>query len=221
MVSCHRASVKPDPLSVVADAKFAPLPRSFYARPAAVVARECLGKILVFEREGQTLAGRIVESEAYLGIGDRAAHSFGGRRTARNEVMYGIPGRLYVFFIYGMHFHLNLVTDAEELPCAVLLRAVEPLLGIDTMQVLRGNPGKPQLLTNGPGKLCQAFAIGRVRNGIDLCVPPLYLSDGPPPKRIQRSARIGVDYAGSWAKRLLRFLDADSAYVSAAPGRRR
>ena len=116
---------------------FAPLPRSFYARPAEVVAKDALGKILAFERDGVTLAGRIVEAEAYLGIRDRAAHSFGGRRTARNEVMWGPPGFAYVFFIYGMHFHLNLVTDDEGLPCAVLLRAVEPILGEEVMRVLK------------------------------------------------------------------------------------
>src|SRR5664279_5109452 len=113
--SCHGG------LSMANEAPFAPLPRSFYARPAEVVAKDALGKILVFEREAVTLAGRIVEAEAYLGIRDRAAHSFGGRRTARNEVMWGPPGFAYVFFVYGMHFHLNLVTDAEGLPCAVLL----------------------------------------------------------------------------------------------------
>jgi DNA-3-methyladenine glycosylase len=200
---------------------FVPLPRSFYARPADVVAKDALGKILVFERESATLAGRIVEAEAYLGIRDRAAHSFGGRRTARNEVMWGPPGFAYVFFIYGMHFHLNLVTDAEGLPSAVLLRAVEPVLGEEVMRVLRGRAAKtatPTLLTNGPGKLCQAFGVARAQNGLDLCAKPLYLSAGPPPKRIKSCSRIGVDYAGAWAKRLLRFVDADSRYLSVRLG---
>jgi DNA-3-methyladenine glycosylase len=200
---------------------FAPLPRSFYARPAEIVAKDALGKILVFERDGVTLAGRVVEAEAYLGIRDRAAHSFGGRRTARNKVMWGPPGFAYVFFIYGMHFHLNLVTDAEGLPCAVLLRAVEPVLGEDVMRVLRGHvskSAKPTLLTNGPGKLCQAFGVSRAHDGLDLCKRPLYLSDGIAPRRIKRCSRIGVDYAGGWAKRLLRFVDADSKYLSVPPG---
>jgi DNA-3-methyladenine glycosylase len=201
---------------------FAPLPRSFYARPAEVVAKDALGKILAFERDGVTLAGRIVEAEAYLGIRDRAAHSFGGRRTARNEVMWGPPGFAYVFFIYGMHFHLNLVTDDEGLPCAVLLRAVEPILGEEVMRVLRGDASKSvkptTLLTNGPGKLCQAFGISRAQNGFDLCTKPLCLSEGLAPKRIKRCSRIGVDYAGSWAKRLLRFVDADSKCLSVRPG---
>jgi DNA-3-methyladenine glycosylase len=199
---------------------FAPLPRDFYARPADVVANDVLGKILVFERDGVTLAGRIVEAEAYLGIRDQAAHTFGGRRTARNEVMWGPPGFAYVFFVYGMHFHLNLVTDTEGRPCAVLLRAVEPLLGEEVMRALRGSvvkPTKPALLTNGPGKLCQAFGVSRAQNGVDLCARPLYLSAGTSPKRIKRCSRIGVDYAGAWARRLLRFVDADSKYLSVRP----
>lgn len=203
------------------DSMFAPLPRSFYARPATAVAEDVLGKILVLEREGVTLAGRIVEAEAYLGVRDKAAHSFGGRRTQRNEVMWGPPGFAYVFFIYGMHFHLNLVTDAEGLPCAVLLRAIEPLLGEDVMRVLRGNPAKPTSLTNGPGKLCQAFGISRAHNGLDMSRHPLFLSDGPPPSHIKRCARIGVDYAGAWAHRRLRFVDSDSRYLSVAPDRKR
>jgi DNA-3-methyladenine glycosylase len=206
---------------------FAPLPRAFYARPADVVAKDALGQILVFERGGMTLAGRIVEAEAYLGIRDRAAHSFGGRRTARNEVMWGPPGFAYVFFIYGMHFHLNLVTDGEGLPCAVLLRAVEPVVGEEAMRALRwcaSKPMQPTQLSNGPGKLCQAFGISRAQNGLDLCAKPLYLSAGHVPLRIKRCSRIGVDYAGAWAKRLLRFVDADSKYLSVPPrsaGRRR
>ena len=194
-------------------AQLKPLPRAFYARPALVVAPACLGKILVFEQEGQVLAGRIVETEAYLGLRDRAAHSYGGRRSPRTEVMYGEAGHAYVFFVYGMHFHLNLVTDAPGCPTAVLIRAVEPLLGEEVMQRRRKSSSQ-RLLTNGPGKLCQSFAITRAQNGWDLCDGPLYLSQGPSPKRIVRSARIGVDYAGMWARRLLRFCDADSDCLS-------
>jgi DNA-3-methyladenine glycosylase len=181
------------------------------------VAEACLGKHLVFEDAGQVVAGRIVEAEAYLGPEDRAAHSFGGRRTDRNEVMYGPPGHAYVFFIYGMHFHMNLVTDAPGFPSAVLIRAVEPLLGEEVMRSRRGNPKKRVLLTNGPGKLCQAFGIHRDHGGYDLCQPPLYLADGPAPQKIRRVPRIGVDYAGGWAKRLLRFVDAESSFLSVPP----
>lgn len=190
-----------------------PLPRSFYARPAIVVARDCIGKQLVFEAPGGTLSGRIVETEAYLGIRDRAAHSFGGRRSKRNEVMYGPPGFSYVFFIYGMHYHLNLVTDVAGEPTAVLLRAVEPVRGEAQMRERRPVQSRYGL-TSGPGKLCQAFGIGIEHNGLDLCLPPIYIADGPAPPRIQRTPRVGVDYAGSWARRLLRFVDPDSPFLS-------
>ncbi len=191
----------------------APLPRSFYARPAIEVARDCLGKRLVFETPLGRLSGRIVEAEAYLGVADLAAHSVGGRRTARNEVMYGPAGYAYVFLIYGLHHHLNLITDEVGTPTAVLLRAVEPLEGEALMQARRQVRDRRQL-TNGPGKLCQAFGIDRSHNGIDLCRPPLYLTDGEAPRRILRTPRIGVDYARHWAKRRLRFVDADSAFLS-------
>jgi DNA-3-methyladenine glycosylase len=118
--------------------RYTPLPRSFYARGVLTVARDAIGKILVLERESGVLAGRIVEAEAYRGPEDRAAHSFGGRRTARTEAMFGPPGHAYVFFVYGMHFHLNLVTTREGAPHAVLIRAVEPLEGIPEMAKRRG-----------------------------------------------------------------------------------
>ncbi len=194
-------------------ARFSPLPRAFYARPVQEVARECLGKILVFEDEGQVLAGRIVETEAYLGIRDRAAHSYGGRRSPRNEVMYGEAGHAYVFFVYGMHFHMNVVTDGPGCPTAVLIRALEPLSGQEVMRRRRRLVDTSRLC-NGPGKLCQAFGITRAQNGWDLCHGPLYLSQGPSPRRIARTTRVGVAYAGSWARRLLRFVDADSDSLS-------
>lgn len=194
-----------------------PLSRAFYARPAPLVAKASLGKLLVFERPDDLLVGRIVEAEAYLGVRDRAAHSFGARRTRRNEVMWGPPGHAYVFFIYGMYFHLNLVTDRIQVPTAVLIRAIEPCVGIESMVRRRHGPKKRILVTNGPGKLCEALGIGRAENGLDLCRRPLFLANGPAPNRIYRCPRIGVDYAGSWAKRLLRFVDADSAFLSAPP----
>lgn len=192
---------------------FDPLPRSFYARPAPEVARDCLGKLLVYESPAGLLCGRIVETEAYLGIADLAAHSRGGRRTRRNEVMYGPPGHAYVFLIYGMHHHLNLVTDDVGVPTAVLLRAVEPRLGDELMQQRRRVMDRRQL-TSGPGKLCQAFAIDLGHNAVDLCRLGLYLADGEPPRRIQRTARIGVEYARHWSKRLLRYIDPDSPCLS-------
>lgn len=191
------------------------LPRSFYARPVLEVARDTLGKVLVHETPEGRVSGRIVEAEAYSGPEDRAAHSYGGRRTQRTEVMFGPPGHAYVFFVYGMHWHFNLVTTAAGLPHAVLIRAVEPLEGVEIMAERRGIAASRRELTNGPGKLCRAFAIDRAAYGCDLTRSdsPLYLLDGPSPK-VARSPRIGVDYAGSWAARLFRFYDPESRYVS-------
>jgi len=196
-----------------------PLPRSFYTRPVLTVAREAIGKILVHDSAEGRVAGRIVEAEAYRGPEDRAAHSFGGRRTPRTEAMFGPPGFAYVFFVYGMHWHVNLVTTKSELPHAVLIRAVEPLLGLELMAARRGLlPGDPNL-TNGPGKVCQAFDIDKRCYGLDLCGSALFLSDGARGK-VVRSTRIGVDYAGVWAERPWRWLEQGNAYVSRAPKRR-
>ena len=190
-----------------------PLPRAFYARPVLSVARDCIGKHLVHDSPDGLVVGRIVEAEAYRGPEDRAAHSFGGRRTARTEVMFGPPGQAYVFFVYGLHFHLNLVTTAVGVPHAVLLRAVEPLAGVELMAARRRMDADRRELTNGPGKLCQAFAIERRHNGVDLTTPPLFLSDGPRCK-VARATRVGVDYAGAWAARPWRFFDPASRHVS-------
>ena len=190
------------------------LRREFFQRPVLTVARECLGKLLVHELDGETLIARIVETEAYRGPLDRAAHSYGGRRTKRTEVMYGKAGIAYVFFVYGMHFQFNVVTGEIGEPHAVLIRAVEPVRGIATMEKNRGYPTSASNLTNGPGKLCAALNIGRHYNGVDLCGPSLYFLEGPAPTNIQQSPRIGVDYAGDWAKRPWRWFDAESPYLS-------
>jgi len=193
-----------------------PLPRAFYARPVLTVAREAVGKILVHDTPEGRVAGRIVETEAYRGPEDRAAHSYGGRRTARTEAMYGPPGHAYVFFVYGMHWHVNLVTTAKEVPHAVLIRALEPLEGIELMAERRGLPPGDRNLTNGPGKICEAFAIDKASYAADLCRGPLFLSDGTRVK-LARSPRVGVDYAGEWAARPWRFFDPASPWVSRAP----
>jgi DNA-3-methyladenine glycosylase len=161
--------------------------------------------------------GRIVEAEAYRGPEDRAAHSFGGRRTARTEVMFGPPGYAYVFLVYGLHWHFNLVTTAPGAPHAVLIRAVEPVEGVELMLERRGLAAVRRELTNGPGKVCAAFAIDRRCYGADLTQAPLYLSEGASGVRrpkVRRAPRVGVDYAGEWAARPWRFYDADSAFVS-------
>jgi DNA-3-methyladenine glycosylase len=194
-----------------------PLPRVFYARPVLAVARDCIGKHLVHDTPRGLLVGRIVEAEAYRGPEDRAAHSFGGRRTARTEVMFGPPGHAYVFFVYGLHYHVNLVTTAIDAPHAVLIRAVEPVEGAELMAERRNMSAAQRELCNGPGKLCQAFGIDRAHNGQDLTRAPLFLSDGPA-CRVVRGTRVGVDYAGAWAARPWRFCDPESRYVSTRKG---
>jgi DNA-3-methyladenine glycosylase len=177
------------------------------------VARDCIGKHLIRETSEGRVVGRIVEAEAYRGPEDRAAHSFGGRRTARTEVMFGPPGHAYVFFVYGMHWHFNLVTTGIGAPHAVLIRAVEPIVGVELMAARRKLSPEHRDLANGPGKLCRAFAIDGAAYGSDLTAGPLFLSEGPRCK-IARSARIGVDYAGDWALRPWRFYDPESSGVS-------
>ena len=181
------------------------------------VARDVIGKVLVHRTPEGVVAGRIVEAEAYRGPEDRAAHSFGGRRTERTEAMFGPPGFAYVFFVYGMHWHVNLVTTRAGAPHAVLLRAVQPLLGAELMAKRRGMPPTSVNLCNGPGKLCQAFAIDRRHYGADLTGKSLFLSEGAEPAgKLARSPRIGVDYAGSWAEKPWRFFEQDSPWVSRA-----
>jgi len=195
--------------------EFVPLAREFYARPVLSVAKACIGKLLVHRTKEGVVAGRIVETEAYRGPEDRAAHSYGGRRTARTEVMFGPPGYAYVFFVYGMHYQFNVVTTKDGAPHAVLVRAIEPVVGIELMAERRKLPVTARELTNGPGKLCQALAIGRSEYGLDLCGSTLFLAEGPS-VRSASSVRIGIDYAGDWAEKPWRFFDPKSRYVSRA-----
>jgi DNA-3-methyladenine glycosylase len=190
--------------------------RWFYARPALDVARDLLGLVLVRRSPEGTVAGRIVEVEAYVGIEDRASHAWRGR-TPRNSVMFGPPGHAYVYFIYGMHWCLNFVSDADGVPSAVLLRGVEPLEGIERMRARRPKARKDQQLTSGPARLCQAFAVTGELNGADLCASGsvLYVED----RRLGHSPiiavpRVGVDYAREWAAKPFRLYDASSPYVS-------
>ncbi len=191
------------------------LPRSFYARPVLDVARDCIGKVLVHRTSKGVASGRIVECEAYRGPLDRAAHSSRGR-TKRTEAMFGPPGRAYVFLLYGTSWAFNIVVAEEGEPHAVLVRALEPLEGLDRMSKRRGVPPAARLLTNGPGKLCQALAITGADYGRDLCGDRLYLVDGPRGP-VARSPRINVDYAGAWAARPWRFFERGNRYISVPP----
>jgi DNA-3-methyladenine glycosylase len=189
------------------------LPRLFYEQDTIVVAQELLGKYLVREREEGATVGRIVETEAYVGPHDLACHASKGR-TARTEVMFGPAGHAYVYFIYGFYNMLNLVTEAKGYPAAVLIRAVEPVQGIDLMKMRRKSEAL-RSLASGPGKLCQAFAIDRSLNGADLRGDILYLEDrGEPLPKFKSTPRIGVDYAGKWKSKLYRFLVRDNVFVS-------
>jgi DNA-3-methyladenine glycosylase len=191
------------------------LPRSFYARPVLVVARETVGKILVHSTPEGIAAGRIVETEAYRGPADRAAHSWRGR-TKRTEVMFGPPGHAYMFLLYGVSWAFNIVAGQEGEPHAILVRALEPVDGLELMAKRRGVPVTSKLLTNGPGKLCQALALTRADYGRDLCDDELFLLEG---RRgpIARSPRINIDYAGAWAARRWRFVERGNRYVSVHP----
>lgn len=172
------------------------LPRSFYVQPTIKVARGLLGCFLVRRTGGTILAGRIVEVEAYLGSTDPASHAYKGR-TRRNDVMFRRGGHLYVYFTYGMHYCANVVTEKEGVGHAVLLRAIEPVKGVEKMHELRGNhfAGNSPDLTNGPAKLCEAMDIGRKENGLDLCGSAIWIAqekDGDQGIRIGVSRRIGI-----------------------------
>lgn len=191
--------------------------REFYIREDTLqVTRELLGKLLVVTDEhGHHVSGMIVETEAYMGEADRAAHSFGGRRTARNEITYAIGGRVYVFFIYGMYYQLNFVTGPVDYPHVALIRAIEPVEGIEIMRSRRG-PMPDKNLTSGPGKLCIAFGIDRALNGKDLLGNRIWLEDYKtvPEDEIAAGKRIGIDYAQEYADKPWRFWVKNNPFVS-------
>jgi DNA-3-methyladenine glycosylase len=178
------------------------LPRRFYDRDPVMVAQELLGMHLIHVSRGVKRVGRIVEVEAYLGPHDLASHSSKGR-TARTEVLFGPPGYAYVYLIYGLHCCMNVVTQAEGIASAVLLRALEPVMNVS---------GR----TCGPGLLCKAMHIDLHQNRHDLTGATLYVAAPTQLRsgRVVRRRRIGVDYAGRWANRLLRFYLKDSSCVS-------
>ncbi|MGB2769109.1 MAG: DNA-3-methyladenine glycosylase [Candidatus Zixiibacteriota bacterium] len=167
------------------------LGRRFYDRPTLRVARELLGKYLVVQKDGHSLSGKIVETEAYVGFKDPASHAHRGM-TPRNEVMFGDPGYAYVYITYGIHHCLNLVTEREGYPAAVLIRALEPVDGLELMKKRRGRR-KLRDLTSGPAKLCQALGIDRKLNGANLCSDNIFVVDqGEVAGKIGCSGRIGI-----------------------------
>lgn len=193
------------------------LPREFYTRSNVVtVARDLLGTLLVVPAgKGNRVSGKIVEVEAYRGPQDRAAHSYGGRRTKRTETMYGIGGTAYVFFVYGMYYQFNVVTGAAETPHAVLIRAIEPVEGVELMRKRRhGQPDHN--LTNGPGKLCIALGVDRRLDAADLLGNKVWLEGGEkiPRSQIAVGPRIGIDYAEEWKDKPWRFWVRDNPFVS-------
>jgi DNA-3-methyladenine glycosylase len=199
-----------------------------------------IGRVLVRRTPGgELLAGRIVETEAYAGVMDKASHAYGGRRTERNRSMYARAGTAYVYFTYGMHHCMNVVCGeggGEGVPVAVLLRALEPLAGLETMRELRGVHPKSArrrlteltdaMLCSGPARLCQALGVDRAMDGRDLATgQELWVADPGPglapidPARVVRTARVGVDYAAEWAAAPLRFLVLGSPHVSRPPAK--
>lgn len=187
------------------------LSREFYAQDTLEAARRLLGKYLVRRLDGEILAGRVVETEAYIGRCDKACHAYGCRRTARTETLFAQPGTAYIYLIYGCYHCLNFVTEPEGEPAAVLLRALRPAAGAETMARLRYGD-KPMTayreknFLNGPGKVCRALALTRAENGLDLTGDTLFLCDSPedaglPPfpvpkeERVITGPRIGIDYA--------------------------
>ena len=197
-----------------------PLPRSFYARDTVTVARELLGCVLARRQGGATLRGRIVEVEAYVGETDLACHARAGR-TPRTEVMYGPAGVAYVYLTYGMHHLLNAVTEREGMPAAVLIRAAEPLTGLERMARARAVTA-PHLLASGPARLCQAFGIDLRQNRSDLRGPSLWIEPGEPvpDAAVRTSPRIGCERVPvPWAAKPWRFYVVGSPHVT--PGRAR
>ncbi len=183
----------------------------FYRQPTLQLAQNLLGKIFVRELGSMRLAGRIVETEGYHQDGDPSCHAHRGE-TKRNRVMFGEPGRLYVYFTYGMHYCLNIVSEPAGTGAAVLIRAVEPLEGVEAMYESRKKTTNPRNLTNGPAKFCQAFQITTEQNGLPLDNPPVYLLDGnAPPGEIVTTTRIGIS---SGADLPWRFYLKDSPWVS-------
>lgn len=198
------------------------LERSFYRKTALVLAKDLLGKYLVFHNYKEQLVGKIVETEAYMGFNDKGSHTYNGKRTPRVETMYGEEGHAYVYMIYGMYNCFNVVAAEKDIAQAVLIRALEPVKGLEVMSLNRFKKPLDQLkktqiidLTNGPGKLCNAFGITREMNGEDLTKDRLYICTGVEEKfHIVETTRIGIDYAEEAKDFPWRFYIKDNKFVS-------
>ena len=193
------------------------LSRDFYTRPNVLtISRELLGKLLVVPDEhGKRVSGKIVEVEAYRGPEDKASHAYAGRRTKRTETMYQMGGVAYVYFVYGMYNQFNVVTNIANIPHAILIRALEPVEGIEAMRFRRhAHPDKN--LTNGPGKLCLAMGIDRRLNAADLLGNQVWLEEFESVSRatVESGPRIGIDYAGEWVEKPWRFWINGNGFVS-------
>lgn len=197
------------------------LGNNFFKRDTVEVAKNLLGKKIIRNISGNFFCAKIVETEAYLGLEDRACHSYGGNITKRNEILYKEGGTIYVYLIYGMYNLLNIVTKSEIYPEAVLIRAVEPIENFDDFAINRFGKIYKDLssyqkknLTNGPGKLTMAMEIDRSLNGKILSQDYLYIEEGEDVRNIIETKRIGIDYAGEDANLPLRFYIEDNPYVS-------
>src|SRR5665647_544199 len=194
------------------------IPLSFYARKDVVeIAKDLIGKIIVTNFDGSITSGRIVETEAYVAITDKASHSFGGKRTARNEHMYAAAGTAYVYICYGMHQMMNVITNDKNIPDAVLIRAVEPLEGIDIMLKRTGKKNLDKTLTRGPGNVGKALGIFKHHSGNHLLGNKIYLMNDNAKineEQIGTSVRIGVESAGADSLLPYRFYLKGNKYVS-------
>jgi len=197
------------------------LEADFYERKDVVkIAKELLGKILVTNWKGITTSGRIVESEAYAGIIDKASHASGGRRTNRNEIMYGEGGFVYVYLCYGIHHLFNVVTNSKEIPHAILIRALDPIEGIGQMLLRTRKKKLDHSLTRGPGNVSKALGILTKHSGLSLLSDRIFICDDGgsySKKEIAASPRIGVDYAGKDALLPYRFYVKGNPFVSGKP----
>jgi DNA-3-methyladenine glycosylase len=193
------------------------LDSSFYDRTdVLVIARELIGKLLITDFNGEYTSGRIVETEAYAGITDKASHAFDNRRTDRTEVMFGAPGNAYVYLCYGIHHLFNVVTNKQDIPHAVLIRALEPVHGVEFMKQ-RTRQRNADRIASGPGKLSKAMGITTALSGHSLLGDKLYIADDgflPSKKDIEANKRIGIDYAGKDALLPYRFILKGNSFVS-------